>query len=509
MDNSPRQNRAAHLVKVCPTCHGRYPEDFRVCPRDAAELQQADDSRDDLIGVTVGNTFQIVRAIGEGGMARVYEACHTRLPSKRFAVKVMHPAYAQQSTVIARFQQEAEAASGIAHPNVVNVFDVGHTPDGLPYMVTEYLEGKDFGSILDDLGKIDATKAVHVVRQVCRALSAAHARGIVHRDIKPENVFLVGDLGAPIVKVIDFGISKVDRGWGTTLTRTGMIMGTPAYIPPEQARGGKIDYRADIYGVGAMLYRALTGCLPFEAEDTVEALSLVLTQEPPRPCSLEPSIPEALELVIQKAMAKNPDERYQSMAALDEDLAVFDVGRRTSLAPLPPKIIHSSEAVSQAWAPTILQLQKTTWDAKLARPTLLVLSLGAYLWGVACLVEGFGSALALFRGQTTAVSLTEKAIISLTVIAASVTPGVFWGRHLLDIWRNSVRTLAASKLLRHLMLAAIIPYAAITLVVRLIGRATSHDWNIVAVLASILSAAMVYAFRKRIMILIAGKKAGG
>jgi serine/threonine-protein kinase len=493
-----RQNSVAYLGKVCPTCHGRYPLDFKVCPRDATELQDASDDQDDLIGITVGDTFQIVRAIGEGGMARVYEARHTRLPNKRFAVKVLHPAYAQQSTIVARFQREAEAASGIAHPNVVDVFDVSRTPEGLPYLVSEFLEGKDFASLLDEVGKVDAAAAVRVVRQVCRALSAAHARGIVHRDVKPENVFLVGDLSAPIVKVIDFGISKVDNAGGATLTQTGMIMGTPAYMPPEQARGGKIDHRADIYGVGAMLYRALTGRLPVDSDDPGEALSLVLTQEPRRPRSIEPSIPEALELVIQKAMAKDPDDRHESMAALDEDLAAFDVEIRSSLMPHPPTTatLHS-ESGAQARAPTVLQLAKTTRDAKLARPTLLVLSIGGYLWGVACLVDGFGSALALFRGQSAPATLTEKAVIGLTVIGASITPAVFWTRYVSGIWRNSVRTLAASQLLRRLMLAALVPYAAVALTVRLLGQATSHEWNIVMVLASIFGAAAVSVFARR------------
>ncbi len=479
-------------------CHGRYPVDFRVCPKDAAELQDASEDQDDLIGVTIGGTFQIVRNIGEGGMARVYEARHTRLQNKRFAVKVLNSAHAQQSSIVARFQREAEAASGIAHPNVVGVFDVSRTPEGLPYLVSEYLDGRDFGSLLDEAGKIDEPAAIHVVRQVCRALSAAHTRGVVHRDVKPENVFLVGDLRAPIVKMIDFGISKVDNGSGAALTRTGMIIGTPAYMPPEQARGGKIDYRADIYGVGAILYRALTGHLPFESDD-LEVLSLVLTQEPPRPRSLEPSIPEALELVIQKAMAKDPADRYESMAELDEDLAAFDVGIKTSLAPLPmpAKSMDSAEAVIQARAPTVLQLQRTTLDAKLARPTLLVLSISAFVWGMACLVDGIGSALALYRGQTTAVTLTEKSIIAVTIVAASITPGVFWGRQVSAIWSNSVRTLDASKLLRRLMLAALIPYAAIALAVRLFDRASSHGWNIAIILASILTAVIVFAFSRR------------
>jgi len=245
-----------------------------------------------------------------------------------------------------------------------------------------------------------------------------------------------------------------------------------------------------------MLYRALTGQSPFESEDFGEVLSLVLTQEPPRPRSLEPSITEALELVIQKAMAKDPADRYQSMEALDSDLAAFDVEIKTSLAPPPISSVHVSEAAVRAHAPTVLQLQTKTMDAKLARPMLLLLSVAAFLWGVACLVDGLGSALALFRGQRASITLTEKAIIALTAVAASVTPAIFWGRQLTAIWNNSVRTMEASKLLRKLMLAALIPYAAIALTLRLFDRVRSHGWNVSMILASILVAFAVYAFSR-------------
>src|SRR5262245_29092784 len=219
-----RQGSRAGLPKACPQCKHRYPADFKVCPRDASPLIDAPDEADPLVGSTLGDAYQIVRLVGEGGMGRVYEARHTRLTNKRFAVKMLHAEYAQNRDIVARFQREAEAASGISHPNVVDVYDVHHTDDGRPYLVGEFLEGEELGEFLGRAGKIGSPLAARIVRQVCRALGAAHARGVVHRDMKPENVFLVGNPQNPAAKVIDFGISKVGDAGGTALTRTGMIM---------------------------------------------------------------------------------------------------------------------------------------------------------------------------------------------------------------------------------------------------------------------------------------------
>jgi serine/threonine-protein kinase len=476
---SEQTGSVPRLSKVCPACLEHYPLDFRVCPRDATELQDAavDEDTDSLIGAVLGETFSIVRVVGEGGMARVYEARHVRLPNKRFAVKVLHPHYAQQSMVVARFQREAEAASGIVHPNVVDVFDVGYAPDGRPYLVSEFLEGKDFATLLEERQRIEPAAAVHVVRQVCRALAAAHARGVVHRDVKPENVFLVGDMEAPVVKVLDFGISKVDGTGGATLTHTGMIMGTPGYMPPEQARGAKTDHRADIYGVGAMLYRAVTGKLPFESEDASEALSMVLTQEPRRPRVIEPSIPAALELVIETAMAKDPEARYRSMAELDEKLAAFepDVAASLSLAPPPPGSVarrgKTTVAAATVRSPSAGDIERDTREAKLARPTILTLTIALYAWIAGCLIDSGAAAFAFMRGAAS-VTPTEKVIVTTIVLLVSLTPVVFWIRHVGSTWGNSVRSVELARLLRRIVLWATVPYGFLALAIRVLAPLT-------------------------------------
>src|SRR6185437_3280814 len=192
--------------KLCPTCEARYPLGFNACPRDGTGLVEIDGT----VGTTLSGTYFVRRVLGEGAMGQVFEARHTRIPAKRFAVKMLHPEYLRQPQILARFAREAEAAATLQHPNVVSVVDVDRTPDGRPFLVTELLEGKELGDYVLEKGKLPVATAVRVGLQIAGALSAAHARGIIHRDVKPENVFLTGDLAAPIAKVLDFGMSRLD-----------------------------------------------------------------------------------------------------------------------------------------------------------------------------------------------------------------------------------------------------------------------------------------------------------
>ena len=525
----PSTTRAA-LPRVCPSCLGRYPADFRVCPRDATPLEDAPEDADPMLGVVLADAFQIVRCIGEGGMARVYEARHVRLANKRFAVKVLLPAHAQSPEIVARFQREAEAASGIGHPNVIDVYDVHHTDDGLPYIVCEYLDGTDLATLIDDRGSIDVLLAVGIVRQVCRALAAAHARGIVHRDVKPENVFLVGDPDLPVVKVIDFGISKVDQTGGATLTRTGMIMGTPGYMPPEQARGARADHRADIYGVGAMLYHALTGRLPFDYEDPGEALSAVLTMDPPRPRSIDPSIPPALELIIQRAMAKDPDDRFATMEELDDELEPFGAeARASSMLPPHPLLPDGVTALPETpsgdparpGSPTVVSavaipraraapkpnaaLERVTREAQWARPTIALLTSGVYLWALALVVDALAS---LVRaGKEAPMSSTETLLVVLGVTALSITPLVFWVRHVhRAVWGNSVRSVEAAAMLRRVATNGVVAYGVGALLLRLLDSTfvpeiepTAPLYSPLFCLISLGAAALAYLLPKYIV----------
>ncbi len=411
-------------------------------------------------------------------MGRVYEARHTRLHTKRFAVKVLHQELARQPDVVTRFQREAEAASVLTHPNVVGVYDVNTSADGRPYIVAELLQGEDLGSHLDRVGKLSTVEAVHIVRQVCHALSAAHASGIVHRDVKPENVFLAAPNAT--VKVLDFGISKVLET-SDGLTKTGTVMGTPDYMAPEQARGDRVDSRADIYAVGAILYRALTGRKPFEGSDAMAILTAVLTQEPQRPSTLEPKIPLSLELVVQQTMAKMPSERFATMDALEQALASFDapdahLPAASYKTPTDPTSTPAPTTLLQAAARTLLAtppstsvreaMEQTARDVRLARPGLVFFTAFGLFWGFANVVVVAAALVRLVRG--TDLSTAEVTLSIVGVLATLASPALIWIRHLRrDVWPSTPRSMEMVVRLRRVVLYSAAAYGLGAVLVQL------------------------------------------
>jgi serine/threonine-protein kinase len=274
---------------------------------------------DPLVGALLGNSYRIERGIARGGMGRLYQAAHTRLP-RRVAVKVLHEPHAQKKDAVRRFEREASALARIDSPHVVPVLDFVRTPDGRGAIVTPLLDGEDLQSRLERDGVVPTDEAVRIALEMCRGLAAAHAEGIVHRDLKPSNVFLARrpeGHGPPVVKLLDFGVAKLGE---EDMTRTGVVLGTPAYMAPEQASGSaSVDVRADVYGVGAVLYRMLAGRMPYEGEDAAHVLKRLLAAAPRRPSHHRP-VPEAVEAVVQRAMARHPDERFPSARALGEAL---------------------------------------------------------------------------------------------------------------------------------------------------------------------------------------------
>jgi serine/threonine-protein kinase len=460
------------LPKVCPTCSERFPAEFRVCPRDAVELVEAAyEERDALIGTTVADTYTIVRVLGEGGMGRVYEARHARLRSRRFALKVLHPELVRQPEVLARFQREAEAAAAIASPHVVDVYDVSRTAEGRPFIVCELLDGRDLATHLAEVGKMSVSPAVRVVRQVARALSEAHASGVVHRDLKPENVFLMGDAREPRVKVIDFGISKLEGAPGTALTKTGVVMGTPSYMAPEQARGEHVDHRADVYATGAILYAALTGRRPFDRGDPTATLTAVLMGEPARPRALEPSIPEPLELVIQRAMARAPEERYPSMDDLD-----------AALAPHDAPSLGEGAALERPSRVTPAQLDRRARAIHVARPLVVVMAAVAVVALASSLVAVAAAIVRLTRGADADVTGAEAVLLAVAVVLALATPAVLAARHVATrIWPNSARVVVLAEQLRAPVVAALTAHGFASMLVRaaepvVVRRAAGVAW---------------------------------
>ena len=281
---------------------------------------------DPLIGAELSGAYRIERVIGEGAMGRLYLASHLRI-DRAFAVKVLHQPLAQRDDMRARFDREARVMSRIKSDHVVDVVDVTLAPDGRACIVTELLDGCDLEQHLSAQGgKLPVAEAVSLLRQCLRGLAAAHTLGVVHRDLKPSNLFLARDAsGRTTLKVLDFGVAK--QGGDAELTAVGTIMGTPAYMAPEQARGARFaDARSDLYAVGAVLYRMLTGHAPYEGSDVNGTLIRLIQEAPPRPSALENSIPAGLEAMIEQAMARDPAQRFQNAEALDAALAPFDSG---------------------------------------------------------------------------------------------------------------------------------------------------------------------------------------
>ncbi|MFO0614498.1 MAG: serine/threonine-protein kinase [Polyangiaceae bacterium] len=312
------------MERRCEVCKTAYPSDYRVCPKDGQPLPDPSPGaeEDPLIGEVLNGSFCIVGTIGEGGMGRVYEAEHVRLP-RRYAVKVLAAHYARNAEAIGRFEREAQAAARVTHPNVLDVVDVIRARDGRPCIVTELLKGEELTSILARERKLSVLRSISIVREACRGLAAAHAERIVHRDLKPENLFVVEDVsGEERVKILDFGVAKLSDG--SNLTRTGMIVGTPAYMAPEQARGLAVDGRTDLYALGAVLYHLVTGHPPFEGDEPAEVLVKVVEETPKRPREHDPSISEALDKLVMRLLARDPNDRPPSAVHLEKELATLD-----------------------------------------------------------------------------------------------------------------------------------------------------------------------------------------
>jgi serine/threonine-protein kinase len=305
------------------------------------------ESHDAMIGTLAAGRYRVMKLLGEGGMGQVYLAEHVAI-EKRVALKVLRAEYASKGDIVRRFQQEAISASRIKHPNVLDVFDFGQLDNGCFFLAMEYLEGNDLADEITRRKVLDPATGIRVSMQICRALAAAHANGVVHRDMKPENVFLQRtDDGEEIVKIVDFGIaqlrSKDDSVVETKrrLTRTGMIFGTPEYMAPEQASGKHADLRADIYAVGIIMYEMFTGAVPFTGETFLGVLTKHLSEPAPLMNVVFPelSISPPLQAVIMRALEKDPAVRYQTM--LEFAQAITATPDALALGYRPPTAVPS------------------------------------------------------------------------------------------------------------------------------------------------------------------------
>ncbi len=273
---------------------------------------------DSLIGRTIAGKFAIVGFLGGGSMGKVYQARQLGL-DKSVAVKVMNRALARDEAFAVRFYREAKAAARLDHPNSTRVLDFGEEPDGLLYIAMEYLDGRDLEQVILKESPLDTRRIVAITTQMLSAIAVAHDVGIIHRDLKPENVMLirgVDEEGAPreMVKVCDFGIAKlVDRTTdGPARTTSGLVVGTPEYMSPEQGKGESVDARSDLYSVGVLLYQMITGRVPFEAETAIAIVFRHVTEEPKNPSAWRPGVDPRLEQICLRALKKDKDERFQT-----------------------------------------------------------------------------------------------------------------------------------------------------------------------------------------------------
>ena len=301
-------------------------------------------------GAIVGGNYRLVRQLGAGGMGLVFEAVREDLAGMKVALKVLHPDVQADAGHLARFRREAEAVARIRHPNIVHILDF-QAPEGEPaFLVMELLEGTSLGQAINQQGRFSPARAAFVATQVLAALSAAHAAGVIHRDLKPENVFLTSISGLDVVKLLDFGIAKVQTDLAEPkLTRTGMILGTPAYMAPESARGSPVDSRADLYAAGCILYECLTGKAPFEGANYHALLYAIAHDEPRAISEICPDADPALSAIVKTALSKDPEQRFQTADAMMHAL-------RPWVDSLVPRAEPSTPALL-AFAPTVLGMQ--------------------------------------------------------------------------------------------------------------------------------------------------------
>src|SRR5262245_48245693 len=322
-------------MQVCGECGQRY-ERGGYCPADGTPLTLTDDP---LLGTEVGR-YRLARLLGGGGMGRVYMAVQPMIGS-RVAIKLLDETCARNPELLERFFAEARAVNLIRHENIVSVIDLAQLPDGRPYIVMEFIDGMTLGDLVRSSvpasGPLPLGGVIQVMSEVLSALHAAHAIGIVHRDLKPDNIVVTGEGHA---KVLDFGIAKLAPSLGHAIsprTRTGALLGTPAYMAPEQITGsGNIDPRTDLYAAGVVLFEATTGRTPFQTETLFDLMKAHLEQQPPPPRTLRPDLPVELEQVILCALAKRPEHRFASAAAmataLDAAAARLPIEQRRALS---------------------------------------------------------------------------------------------------------------------------------------------------------------------------------
>lgn len=309
-------------MKKCPKCGVEYSDQTTLCPSDGVVLEKEGDS---LLGATLAGKYRIDERLSEGGMGTVYRGTHV-LMDKTVAIKVLRPSLAADEKIVARFSREARAASRISHPNALSVTDFGEDESGHVFLVMEFLSGRTLKQLIRDEGPLPLPRVVDITRQIGDALNAAHSQGVVHRDLKSDNIMLLDMMGGDHAKVLDFGIAKINEPDGaidTNLTAPNLVIGTPQYMSPEQcSQDSEIDARSDIYSLGVILYEMLVGHVPFSGDSPTIVMMKHLQDPVPSVMEEREDLPASVARVVARAMAKVPDNRYQNVTELVEDLSI-------------------------------------------------------------------------------------------------------------------------------------------------------------------------------------------
>ena len=312
------EEESVAVLKVCPQCGKEYETAARFCPDDGTALRPK--GSDSLVGRVLADRYHILKRIGEGGMGRVYLGEHVKM-NRQCAIKVMSPALVNDAESAARFAREASNAARIIHPNVAAVFDYGES-DSLVYLVMEYVDGEPLSKLLQREAPFALERAMDLGRQIADGLGAAHELGIIHRDLKPDNILVMRTrVGKEVIKIVDFGIAKaVQEGAGEALTRTGLVIGTPEFMSPEQLLGDPIDARSDLYALGCILHLMVTAAPPFEATTREQMIKRRLSEDAPSVHAVEPDVPDSVARIVARLLARSPSDRYGSAAEVRDAL---------------------------------------------------------------------------------------------------------------------------------------------------------------------------------------------
>lgn len=309
-------------MKKCPKCGVEYPDATTLCPADGIALEK---SADDLLGTVLAGKYRIEERLSQGGMGTVYRGTHV-LMDKTVAVKVLRPALAADEKIVARFSREARAASRISHPNALSVNDFGEAEGGIVFLVMEYLSGRTLKDVVQAEGPMPLERVIDIMRQVGDALKVAHDQGVVHRDLKSDNIMLLSTAVGDHPKVLDFGIAKInepDVEIDPGLTAPNLVIGTPQYMSPEQcSQAAEIDSRSDIYSFGVILYEMLVGHVPYTGESPTIIMMKHMQDPVPSVLNERDDLPPSVGRIVERAMAKIPENRYQNIGDLLEDLTI-------------------------------------------------------------------------------------------------------------------------------------------------------------------------------------------